>query len=385
MSRPRLRSTFAVSWVAAALLGGAAACGSSSGSSGAQPQPAPAQKGPSYEELVRVARSYVERGNPERAAAVAERAAKEQPERPEAYGAWGFALASDGKLAEAAAKYERALELGSQDRQVYLELSSVYDVAQQYERAVKVYEAWLHGHPDDGEMWQELGLTQLLRDELAPARAALSRAVELRPDDVQARIDLGHVSLRSHDPAAAVRQLEVALQREPGHPDAMRLMAQAQAALGHADQARKVLDQLLAAHPDDERALRVRARLRQLEGDAAGALDDYGRVLKIAGKDAGALLGAAGALIELGRLDDAQKAVGAAREAAGDLPEVRFRQAQIKLRRKQPGGLQEMAAAAEALPDAVEVWRELHAAAKQAGDKQLADKSRKRLGELGER
>ena len=79
----------------------------------------------------------------------------------------------------------------------------------------------------------------------------------------------------------------------------------------------------------DPRPVRLRAQLRTLSGDHQGALADYQLLVKANAEDAGALIGAAGALIATGRLDEAQQAVDRARAIAGDQGPVQFRAAQI--------------------------------------------------------
>src|SRR5690606_34215119 len=108
---------------------------------------------------------------------------------------------------------------------------------------------------------------------------------------------------------------------------------------------------------------RLRARMRSLSGDAAGALADYDKLLKANAEDGSALIGAIGALIQLDRLDEANTRLTQARTVLGDQPPVQFRAAQLGWRGGDAGAVQTIATYAEAHPTSLEAWREVAAAA----------------------
>ncbi len=334
-----------------------------------------------YDRLVRTAQSYIDMGRLERALSLAEQATRSAPERPEAWIVWGRGLASAGQLAPAAEKYEKARSLGSRDRQLFVELTSVYDVAKQYDRSIAVYRDWLAREPRDAEMHQELGLTLLLVGRYPDAAASLRTAAGLRPDDLQIAQDLGYALLRAQDLAGASAQLERVVAADPSRVEALRFLAQARAAQGRAREALDFLDRALAREPANAPALRVRARLRALGEDAAGALVDYQALLAQRPDDAPALLGAAGALIALDRPADAAPLVARARTSLGDDPDVQFREAQLAWRRGDRGALATLRRLAGPRPSAVEIWRDLAKGAAKLGDARLAAEAKAHLGE----
>jgi tetratricopeptide (TPR) repeat protein len=333
-----------------------------------------------YDRLVTSAASFVQIGRLERACDMARAAAQMAPERPEAYVVWGRALASANDLDHATEQFERARQLGSRDRELYLELSSIYDVTRAYDKAIGVYRDWLGTNPGDAEMHQELGLTHLLIEHFAEAAESLRSALALRPDDLQIRQDLGHALLRQGDLTAAATELERVLAVDAKRPEALRLLAQTRAAAGRSEDALKLLDRALTLDPHDPRVLRVRARLRHLSGDGRGALADFRALLAQSPDDAAAMLGAAGALLALERTDEAAPLVAAARQELGDHPDVQFREAQIAWRRADRAALGRLRAITDKVGNPVEVWTEIGLAARKLGDNKLAAEAAKHTG-----
>jgi tetratricopeptide (TPR) repeat protein len=257
-------------------------------------------------------------------------------------------------------------------------------VSGRYDEAVGVYRAWLEIDPDDAQMRQELGLTLLLRGRFDEAVDELERASRARPDDVQAKQDLGYALVRAGKPKRAERVLQAVLDEDPSRREAVVFLARAKALLGLAPEAIGLLDSVIAPRQASEQALRMRAHLRLVTGDARGALDDYGWVLEAKPDDPAALLGAAGALVALGRLDDASGAVDKVAAKVKSHPIIAFRRAQIAWRRGDAGALDRLATFARANPTSVEAWREVRAAAKQAGKRKLEKEARRALEDLGD-
>ncbi|HPS79836.1 MAG TPA: hypothetical protein PLS53_16875 [Thermoanaerobaculaceae bacterium] len=80
---------------------------------------------------------------------------------------------------------------------------------------------------------------------------AVSAPASAVPCDVAAEILATERSLVQHEPGPAVIRAEAALERCPGHPALVRLLARAQAAAGNSGTAREVLRTYLDGHPTD--------------------------------------------------------------------------------------------------------------------------------------
>ncbi len=335
-----------------------------------------------YSQLVDAAWAAAKAGRAERAAELSERAVASGPEQPAAYVVWGHALAMQRQLDEAVQKYEKARQLGSDERVLFVELSSVYDVSGKYEDAIGVYRAWLARHPDDGEMHQELGLSLILRERYDEAAASLTEASKLLSSDLQVKEDLAYALLKAGQLQEAAAQVDAVLAKDGKRPGALFLAAQLAVARGEAKSALPLLDKALEVAPDDTRARALRARLLHLSGNSKAALDDYAWLLKHGAQDPSVLLGAAGPLIAEGRLDEAASIIDKAKAQAGTHLEVRFRLAQLAWHKGDKAALATLRALAKELPNHLELWRELRDAAKQSGDHKLVAKAQARVNEL---
>lgn len=346
---------------------------------------APSEAGASYERLIRAARAHAEAGRVEQATKLAERGVQEQPDKPDAYAILGLTLAQLGKLDEAAAQYELARSHGGKDRRIFVELASVYDVAQKWNEAVGVYLDYLKDHPDDAEMRQELGLTYLLLQKDQEAAHELQIVARAHPENAQVQQDWAYALLRTGEPKTAAEILEKLIAQDPNRTEAIILLARARAAEGKPADAIAHLDRVIAANPSEQRALRMRARLYQVTGNLEKAAGDYEKLIAAgAAGDNAVLLGYAGALIALGRLDDAQAALGKVREKLKGHPLLAFREAQLAWRRGNKAALKTIAEFARNNPTDVEAWRETLAAAKKLHDKKLIKDAQTKLRSLGD-
>lgn len=103
------------------------------------------------------------------------------------------------------------------------------------------------------------------------AQASYARALELDPQNAEARWGLAQGLLRSHRPQEALEHFQALAQREEGPPELVCRMAQCLRELGRAAEASRLLDRLLAIQPGDVAALIERGKLALQEGAAAAA------------------------------------------------------------------------------------------------------------------
>lgn len=109
----------------------------------------------------------------------------------------------------------------------------------------------LPGGPEGalGEVYRAAAVVRASGD--AEAVAYLEKKLaEARPAAIEPDLDLAQGQLRIGRPAEAERTLARALERSPGHPQALEWLALAQAGQGRLHEAVAGLQKLLAAHPD---------------------------------------------------------------------------------------------------------------------------------------
>jgi tetratricopeptide (TPR) repeat protein len=105
--------------------------------------------------------------------------------------------------------------------------------------------------PDDVEAWHDLGDALADEGQLPEAAAALREAARLRPSDVAVLVDLGHIlyALGAHE--EAISALDQAAKREPGNLTTLRSLADMYRRTGHLKQALEVTEQITELQPED--------------------------------------------------------------------------------------------------------------------------------------
>ncbi len=215
---------------------------------------------------------------------------------------------------------------------------------------------------------------------LAASAAALDEHVTAHSTDIEARAMRVRIHLQLHGKEVARDMLETAQQlaREaPGHPLVTLALGEAALYADESTRARTAMEQLVVARPDDPDAHYLLGRTKAATGDVAGAEGSFRRALELAGShndarlalgdlllnngraadaDAAfqelaarsgmvqgaspATLGRVGrvhALIQLGRLPDAEVQLGGIRASDADSPRVAVAHARLALAQNHPG------------------------------------------------
>ena len=139
---------------------------------------------------------------------------------PDALNAYGIALADEGKVDEAAAQFNRALEID----------------------------------PNNAPALQNLGIVALRRDDVASAQTYLNRALALNPRLPLALNTLGVVYARQGDYARAVDSWNRAVAIDPRQYDALFNAGLVEGRAGHANEAKAALSRFVATAPKDRYA-----------------------------------------------------------------------------------------------------------------------------------
>ncbi len=331
-----------------------------------------------YLQKINKAASMLRIGQGARARRLLQQAIDLNSVRPEAYGMLGQALAGEGQLEKSARAYENAIAKGSQERQVFLEAASVYDVSKRYSEAMRIYDVYLATHANDAEFLHQKGLTLLLLKQYAEALVVLREAVAVGTEP-SARLDLGYALLRSSAYEEARTLFMGVVKDQAGKPmaaKALEFLAQAEAALGNVARAKQYLDEAIELAPKSASLRRVRATLSRQLGDTDVALGDYNWLVRLSPHDAGARLGRAATYIERKNFIAAGDDVRAARLAVGDHPQVLFRAAQLAWRikgtkRAHAEALKVVSDLAKKHPRSVELLSELLLLSKITGDTTL--------------
>ncbi len=124
-------------------------------------------------------------------------------------------------------------------------------------------ELWLRTEADPASQVQGLvwhARLLLIRGDGLGGLADLREALTIAPEHFEARYRLA-LALEQLEPTAAAEQLEILRQRDPEDPRVLLSLAAVRRSLGQLDEARELLDRLVASHPDQASALLARGEL----------------------------------------------------------------------------------------------------------------------------
>ena len=339
--------------------------------------------GPTRHDPLTQARRLEARGATGDALVEVERVVASHPTLGEAHALRGRLLAQEGRLEESARAYERARTLGDASRRTALELASLYDVTGEYAKAIAIYEGRLARNPRDVEVRHELGLTRLLAGDVTGGVAALERAARDAPRDGEIKADLALAWMAAGEIERATTLLETEAGRAKPHPAILRLLAEQRARAGRLHEALDLVDRAL--HIDDHHlaSRKLRGQLRLTLGDSPGALEDLGAVWRRDPEDLGALLDLAGALIGVGRVEEAAEAIARARREGAPEEAIALREGQLLGEHDPRAGLEALLRFVRAHPRHLEAWRLVEALAKRSGDTAVLETARKKLASFG--
>ncbi|HXW74473.1 MAG TPA: tetratricopeptide repeat protein [Steroidobacteraceae bacterium] len=134
------------------------------------------------------------------------------------------------------------------------------------------------------------GQQYLAAGRLDKARIEFANALQIAPNDAEARYLSGRVAERLGDVRTAVAMYQGAMDVDPNHPQARARLARLYVLAGINDKALYLIGPGLKEHPDDPELLTVRAAVRSRSQDNAGALADAERAVKLAPANEDAVL-----------------------------------------------------------------------------------------------
>ena len=137
--------------------------------------------------------------------------------------------------------------------------------------AMATVDHWLQRDPDNVRALELRGATLVAGKGIQRGAETYRRVLELDPTrkDTRWRLILCLLDLGGYEEALPL--LEQVARDRPDDPEVAARLARCQSMLGRGDEARRLLDDVLARHPDQMVALRVRGQFALADRDAAGA------------------------------------------------------------------------------------------------------------------
>ncbi len=162
------------------------------------------------------------------------------------------------------------------------------------------------------------GQKYLADGKLDKARIEFANALQIAPNNADARYFVGRVTERLGDPRAAASMYQGAIDVDPEHLEARANLARLYVVARRPEKALELIKPAVAKHPNDPELLTVRAVARSQLKDSEGALSDAERAVQLAPSNEDAVAALAGLYREAGR---PQRAVELLRTALEKLPE----------------------------------------------------------------
>jgi tetratricopeptide (TPR) repeat protein len=172
------------------------------------------------EELNRRGIALARQGRLDEAVASFQRAVQMKPDDAVAYGNWGLALTMQGKPDEALACYRRALELKPDFAEGYSNLGRLWMDQGRIEEALACFRRALELKPEFAEAHNRLGRALQQQGKLEEAAASYRRALQSSPAFAEAHLNVGNIFKEQGRLDQAVASYHRALELKPDYADA---------------------------------------------------------------------------------------------------------------------------------------------------------------------
>jgi protein O-GlcNAc transferase len=172
----------------------------------------------------------------------------------EAWHALAIANAELGKLAEAAAAFERALALAPRSGDIWRNSGKALVAANRFPQALSAFNRALEIDPADVTALLMKGMLLAQIGQYAEAIAVYENALELAPDDIKILVNLANTLRVRGDPQRAVTCLGRALELEPRNESILINCASLLDQIGKNEVAFQFYGRALAVNPDRDEA-----------------------------------------------------------------------------------------------------------------------------------
>ena len=152
---------------------------------------------------------------------------KSSPTYAEAHNNLGNALLGSGRLDEAIAEYQKALEIEPDYAEAHNNLGNALVRRGRIDEAIAEYQKALKIKPDYAEAHYNLGNALIDRGRFDEAIAEYQKALEIRPDYAEAHNNLGSSLASSGRLDEAIAEYQQALEIKPGYQQARSSLAMA--------------------------------------------------------------------------------------------------------------------------------------------------------------
>jgi Flp pilus assembly protein TadD len=192
----------------------------------------------------------------------------------------GNALRKQGKVNEAVARYQKALEIDPRHAQAHVNLGAILSQKGRLNEAISQFQTAVQFEPDNAEAHYNLALALGDQGHLGEAIPQYMEALRIQPDSAQYHYNLGNALARQGRLDEAVLHYQQALQLDPGDAKAQNNLASTLLRQGRVAEAIAHFQQALQLRPEDPSTLSNVAWL--LAAAPAAAVRDGKKAVELA-------------------------------------------------------------------------------------------------------
>ncbi len=218
----------------------------------------------------------------------------------------GESLRRAGRLAEAEAEYERALEINPQRPEALLSLAALLMLRHEAMRAQMLLLRCCARAPDRGDAWDALGLSLLMTGDIPAAESAFAEAQRLLPDSIDIAVRRAEAAALAGSAAEELARLDLASLDDPGNIALLTARGVLLGKLGQRDEAVDVLEAAVALAPDALVPTVALANALTVSSRAKHAVDVLRRAVALSPDDPNLQNNLAATLVRIYRYDEAR-------------------------------------------------------------------------------
>ena len=182
-----------------------------------------------------------------------------------------------------------------------------YQISSDLDKAISHHTKAIELKPDLVEAYNNRGAAYSNQSKYDEAMQDFNKAIELEPDFAEAYFNLGNVYLDQNKYDEAVRDYDKAIELKPDYADAYGNRGNACLGQGRHEEAIKNYDKVIELKPDDADVYLNRGTTYSRQGRHEEAIKDYDKVIELNPDDAGAYINRGNIYLRQGRHKEAIK------------------------------------------------------------------------------
>jgi tetratricopeptide (TPR) repeat protein len=187
------------------------------------------------------------------------------PKRPEIHNNLGHVYLKTGRLALAEASLNKAVQLGPHLQAVYVNLSDLHLMRQDYDRSLDACRKAIRLKTDSPQTYSNAATIYLLRGNLKDAESHFLRALDLDRNLIEPHVGLGDIYFQRSVPRQAVDMYRTALTMDPNLAMARFRLGMTYLSLNARQEAEQELESFLLLSPQGPEADKAREVLNMLK------------------------------------------------------------------------------------------------------------------------